>query len=111
MTQEQLIDKMIADILESFDFEKVHKTMVTLDWKWDIGHGEMAVPSIYRMMKDAESHLRNVAQYYGKKEFYLTGSGGFVATLESDSITLQFILTEISAYKDDYKKENYGKAD
>jgi hypothetical protein len=41
MSKEELIDKMVTAVMEDFDFDRVHRVMVNLDWKWDIGDGEM----------------------------------------------------------------------
>ena len=34
MTKEQLIDQMISDVLDYFDFDEVHNVMKFLNWKW-----------------------------------------------------------------------------
>lgn len=102
MSREELTDKMVTDVMEYFDFETVHNVMVSLKWEWDIGDGEMTVPSIYRLMRSAERLLRNAASHYGEKQFFYTGSGGLMATLDGECLTLQFILRECSAFKEDY---------
>ena len=70
MNKEELIDKMVTAVMEDFDFDRVHRVMANLDWKWDISDGEMTVPSSYRLTKTAENLLRNTAQHYGDKEFH-----------------------------------------
>ena len=85
MSKEQLIDKMVAAVMEDFDFDTVHRVMVNLDWRWDIGDGEMAVPSMYRIMRLAERMLRQAAEHYGNKEQFSCGSGGFMAHLDGTS--------------------------
>ena len=102
MSKEELIDRMVTAVMEDFDFDRVHRVMVNLDWKWDIGDGEMTVPSIYRLTKEAERLLRDVAQHYGDKEFYSCGSGGFMTHLDGETLTLQFILTEMTSYASDF---------
>ena len=102
MNKEELIDKMVTAVMEDFDFDRVHRVMANLDWKWDIGDGEMTVPSSYRLTKTAENLLRNAAQHYGDKEFHTCGSGGFMAHLDGETLTLQFILTEMTSYASDF---------
>lgn len=102
MSREELIDTMVTDVMEDFDFETVHQVMVNLDWEWDIGNGEMTIPSTYRMMKTADRLLRKAASHYGEKNAFCTGTGGFLATLDGECLTLQFILRECSAFKEDY---------
>ena len=43
MSKEQLIENMVAAVMEEFDFDRVHRVMVNLDWKWDICDGEMTI--------------------------------------------------------------------
>jgi hypothetical protein len=102
MKKEELIDKMVTSVMEDFDFDRVHRVMVNLDWKWDIGNGEMTVPSHYRLTKKAELLLRDAAQHYGDEEFYSCGSGGFMAHLDGTTLTLQFTLTEMTSYASDF---------
>ena len=106
MKHEHLIDRMITDIMEDFDFEKVRKVMLLLDWKWDIGNGEMTVPSIYRMTRQAEWLLRDVAKYYGVKDHHTISTGGFTAMLYDDMLTLSFELEEVTAFPEDYEENS-----
>ena len=56
-TEHQL--NLIDDIIDEFNFEKVHKAMTALDWKWAIpitgndGTLELQVPSLSRLKKFA----------------------------------------------------------
>ncbi len=102
MNKEQLIEKMVAEVMEEFDFDRLHRVMVYLDWKWDIGDGEMTIPSIYRLINKAERLLRDVAQHYGDEEFHSCCSGGFMAHLDGETLTLQFILSEMTSYASDF---------
>jgi len=103
MTKNELIDKMIADIMEDFDFKKVHKVMSMLGWNWGIGNYEMAVPSVRLLTKEAERLLREAAEHFDTKETWTVGSGGFEASAFDGALTLQFVLTETSAFNDDYE--------
>lgn len=102
MSREELIDKMVAVVMENFDFNRVHRVMVNLDWKWVIGDGETTVPSIYRLTRNAERLLREAAQHYGEEEFYSCGTGGFMAHLEGETLTLQFILSTMTTNASDF---------
>ena len=102
MSREELIDKMVAVVMENFDFDRVHRVMANLDWKWVIGDGETTVPSIYRLTRNAERLLREAAQHYGEEEFYSCGTGGFMAHLEGETLTLQFILSTMTTYASDF---------
>lgn len=50
----------------------------------------------------AERLLRNAAAHYDEQEFFTNGCGGFVASLDGKTLTLQFILTETTAYAADF---------
>ena len=101
MTEEEK-NKLVNEVIEDFDFDKVHRVMVSLDWRWTIENGERTVPSSYRMMKTANRLLRDCAQYYGNKEFHTCGAGGFMASLDNGTLALQFILTESTSDYRDY---------
>ena len=103
MDKKELIEKMIADVMEHFDFDKVRKVMLYLDWKWHIGEGEMTVPSTYRLTKKAESLLRKVANSdFVDKAPCICSTGGFTARMIDGALSLSFVLEEASAYDDDY---------
>jgi hypothetical protein len=98
------VNQMIDDILDEFDFHKVHKAMKALDWRW-VGNG---VPTIDELRNGAHHLLRGAANsrlYEFKNEHWLEGivnsTGGFQATAycnESKSkiirLDLKFVLTE-----------------
>ena len=72
MSKEQLIENMVTAVMEEFDFDRVHRIMVNLDWKWDVGDGVMTMPSTYRIMKKAEELLVSAANHYGE-DYYSCG--------------------------------------
>jgi hypothetical protein len=96
---------MVDDILTEFDFEKVHDTMVALDWKWASTHP--SVPSI-RDLKDTARYLLINVHNMRMGEYKDThpevpvtcGTGGFKATALCnedqvvDFLKLEFIVTE-----------------
>lgn len=97
------IEKMISEILEEFDFEKVRRTMKALDWTWATVPG---YPSIERLKETAEYLLRgsidgaigcdNLKDY----EPYQHSTGGFKAYCYRNrykhitSLHLEFIVSE-----------------
>ena len=102
MKREELIEKMVSEVMEKFDFDKVHNVMVYLDWRWQIDNGVRTVPSSYRLMKQAESLLWEVMQYYPDTGFHSLGTGGFMASLDDGSLSLQFILEEMTVDDRDF---------
>lgn len=87
--------KLIEQVINSFNFEKVLITMHALDWKWrDPNTKEMHVPTIARMKAMATNLL------FSSIEDTCCSSGGFEATYteptehEPESFELKFIVTE-----------------
>ena len=93
---------MIAQVMENFDFDYVHNVMVSLDWKWYIN--EEVVPSTYQIIKRAEELLIDTASHYGEGGFYSRGSGGLVASLNEETLSLQFVLTKAVSYAAEFSE-------
>lgn len=79
LTKEQTIHK----ILTNFDFERVHKTMQALDWKWVSSNGVKAPTQVELVLK-AQSLLHAVydslVQDHGTRDYSKHATGGFAAT-------------------------------
>jgi hypothetical protein len=92
----ELIDKIISD----FNFEKVHKAMLTTNWCWYQANGDTKVPSIVDLVLCARELLQEVS---GMDIRCSVGTGGFKATKIYDSdqeegLELEFILTHKTHY-------------
>ena len=93
MTKEEIIEKMVMEVLDNFDFQRVHDVIKHIGWRWRMENGELAVPSMYRLMKTADKLLSEVAEYYGDKEIHAVSIGGLQASLNGDRLSLRFVLT------------------
>jgi hypothetical protein len=82
------MEEGIQEVLEYFDFQRVHKVMEFLNWTW----GYEEVPSIYKLIKEAERLLTDVSKR--KEDWYLIATGGFEATKCGDSLSLKFVLEQ-----------------
>jgi len=97
------INQMIDNIMDGFDFDKVHITMGYLGWKWrgrktniDILKDEARM-----LLKGAaESRLGEYRNEHWEQGI-INGTGGFVATAWCDmgktkiiKLNLEFVLTE-----------------
>lgn len=103
MTEKQLKEKMIADVMDGFDFGKVHSVMQSIDWEWLIGEDEMAVPGMWRIMGRAKGLLEDVMKNYGDEKYHSVSCGGFAASLDEDgNLSLEFILEEMYVQSDNY---------
>jgi hypothetical protein len=97
------INQMIDNIMDEFDFAKVHITMDYLGWKWVGKHITIDdLKSKARMLLKgaAESRLGEYKDEHWELGI-INGTGGFVATAWCDEnktkiikLNLEFVLTE-----------------
>lgn len=92
------IDKMVEDILEEFDFQKVQLVMDYLNWQWS----DKQVPSISDLKETAERLLRNAADLrlgeYESEHWevaIMSGTGGFQATAYCDETKTKIIMLDL----------------
>ena len=87
--------KKIHDIMERFDFEKVHAIMKNLDWKW--AFSEDGVPTTVELKNEA--HRLLVEACYEETN---VSTGGFRAVYEWDDdepyVGLEFIVEECEGF-------------
>ena len=93
--------KLIDEVIDDFNFEKVLIAMHALDWKWrDPNSGQMSIPDIKRMKAMARNLL------FSAIEDKVVCSGGFQARYEfatdqePESFELAFILAESTTHND-----------
>lgn len=75
--------EMIDDIMDNFDFEKVHRVMVFMGWDWK----ENGVPSLPDIKREARRLLRRL---HG--DVTLVSCGGFTAGRAHGELVLSFVL-------------------
>ena len=65
----------IMDCLDEFDFDRVHKVMMHLNWTYS---DDKDVPTVEYLRKQARGYLIRVATEALERETeYITGTGGF----------------------------------
>lgn len=82
----------IIELIEAFDFEKVEKVMIALDWKWAFSEG-LRTPTIDEMRDECFNLL-----FYAQRDHDTVSSGGFEASYKVNDynreiFTLKFIVT------------------
>ena len=83
-------EELIADVMNNFQFERVHHTMELLKWTWGGIDGESgAVPDIAELKRKAELLLIEVCTRPGGGGI---SSGGFVAAADAISVSLYFSI-------------------
>lgn len=98
----QDLDQQIQDMLCCFDFEKVHKVMKFLDWKWASSRTENGVPSVSELMLKAReliySSIAGISNRSDPNYFVMTG-GFKVSVHRCDDgylvIELQFSISDV----------------
>lgn len=80
------MDKRIENIISNFDFAKVHKTMLYLEWTW----GDKT-PTMSELIIHAQKHLEKAIEIKG-----VSASGGFWAEYfeyeQTNALELRFAL-------------------
>ena len=84
--------ELIDEILDEFNFEKVHRTMKALDWTW---YGSDDVPSIGDLRRQARELLQELL----KHNRYCVGTGGLFAYRLADTVGLRFEVTSYEVEK------------
>jgi len=94
-------EEKINEVLEEFDFDKVHEVMSFLNWKWANNDGTFKIPNHYRLIEGAKGLL--YACKNDKNDIMTSSGGGFIAHKDKDEngesyYTLSFIVCESSNY-------------
>ena len=83
----------IDNIMDYFEFDKVLKTMIALNWKWvkedHKSLKDLEIPSIERIRKTARKALMRAIEI---KDY--TSGGGFEAEYDDGNLYLRFVVEE-----------------
>lgn len=90
-------DEQIDEIMCWFDFDKVAKAMDALDWKW--ASADLGVPQLGEIREQALELLIKVTRDtrrggQGHRGSYSRGTGGFIVSLQDETLSLRFELEE-----------------
>lgn len=88
------IDEQIAAVLGAFDFEKVHRVMVTLEWIWTTCDDK--TPTL-EQLKEGARELMAVARkecIENDGRACRMATGGFYAKVSDHDVQLGFRVTE-----------------
>jgi hypothetical protein len=111
--QKLTVEDMIDEIMEEFDFARVRKAMVALDWKW--GGSDYRIPNIDELREAAERLLRGAAESRlgGYRDEHhevgiISATGGFKATAwcnetktKITGLDLEFIVTNWDSWNEE----------
>lgn len=78
----------IDEILDEFKFQRVHKAMLALDWKWAPAN---ETPSIEELRAEAKRLLNELVN----SKFKELSSGGFTAYMHDGVLGLRFEIWAI----------------
>jgi len=91
----------IDDIMDNFDFDKVHEAMSLLGWRW-IEHetGDFEIPHISLLRKRARGLLKEAIA--SSQSSYRIATGGFQVDKTTEEgklfLSLSFVLTSWDNY-------------
>lgn len=93
--------EMIDNIMDNFDFSRVAKTMLALNWKWCISV-DNEVPQEYDIRKAARKLMKHVPETFHKEEYY-TGTGGLYvrAWYENTELVLMELTFVVAEWRED----------
>ena len=101
---------LIPTIIERFDFEKVHKVMTFLNWRWAMTSAGYAVPSVAELRSEAIRLLQHSVSLWEQNGSPATGmnvsTGGIQANVivfASGESTLQLLF-----YVDEYSTSHHN---
>ena len=91
-----------------FNFEKVHKAMVALDWRWGIPGKIPTVEELRLAVLGLLDGIEGVVR--SGLEVFAYSSGGINCKFNSVAreLTLEFVLTDITTYADVFTEEELG---
>ena len=81
-------NKIIKNIMQNFDFERVHRVMIFFNWWWSPHNG---VPTIKEIKQQAQQLLGDVLLERGVD---YSATGGFIASKNKRGVNLLFRITE-----------------
>lgn len=100
-TPEQKYDKLIEELLEEFEFNKVAQIMYQLDWTW---YGEEYPPTIEEMKKCVRSLYESIRTRILENIHCFCATGGFNLTFNPDEdqeLKLTFEAVQYSVFGTD----------
>jgi hypothetical protein len=100
------IPAKIKEVIEQFDYAKVHKVMEYLDWRWDLGDG-FEVPTIGEIINRSTDLLLELHEQvefveanavHPDRRTISHSTGGFTAKVVNDNYSLVFAVSEAESY-------------
>jgi len=81
------------------DFERIHKAMLALDWRWGLPG---RIPSVEELQNEVYSRLDGVEIAAVEGKYHRHDCGGFVVEYddEEETVTIEFKLAGATAFED-----------
>jgi hypothetical protein len=84
-------DVQIEEILNEINFNKIHKAMRHLDWKWGLGDNAI-VPNVHKLKEEAHRLLNQSKKYRNSEIPIYISCGGFEVYAYKGGFALKFVL-------------------
>lgn len=90
--------RKIQSVLRNLDFEKIHRYMVTTDWKWVTPHDpyKMEVPSVERIKEFVAEGVAKVID--SNENNVMSTSGGFWFIKNGKRLTVTFTIDSYDSW-------------
>jgi len=89
----------LDNIMDSFDFDKVHKVMVFLNWKWANMDGGIEIPEKYELRSEARRLLKMAIE-----EKAIVSTGGFIAEYREGEEGVELVdINDLSEWDEEVK--------
>ncbi len=73
----------VEEIVQSFDWPKVHAYMTQSNWVWYMGFGRVEVPTVEELQQQARELLTQALEIWQRDQYSMTVStGGLAARVE-----------------------------
>lgn len=69
MTNQEIID----EVMDFMDFDKIHRVMEFLDWKWAMSDSELRIPEVFEIRR----FLRSLLNQFINENLRTLEQGGF----------------------------------
>lgn len=99
LDQAKYYEDKLQELIDGFDFERVHSVMKTINWTWT----NIGVPSQNDMIAKVHSLYSSIRDRVLRHEYCYCASGGFKLTFdpnEANELRLVFVLETCSVYDD-----------
>ena len=99
--QHHYLQSRIDEVMDWFDFEKVHKAMVLFDWEWFSLKAVPEVPDLRKFVRDAMKYTYNEVISGKQMSHYITGGFNIQCIRDEDDVIFFKVVFELADWQTD----------